>query len=205
LLPQLQIELQAAAGLDPHALFDGGMREIWLEIGFGAGEHLAAQALAHPDVGFIGAEPYLTGAARLLSYIDEYALKNVRILTDDAGLLLQALPSQSIARAFLLFPDPWPKKRHHKRRFVNPANINEMARVLSDDGLWRMATDDMSYCRWMLAHMTTAPSFSWTAIRADDWRRRPKDWPATRYEAKAIAQGRRPAYLSFSRIPRTKT
>lgn len=205
LLPRLRLDLpvEPAEQLDPDTLFDRPMRDLWLEVGFGAGEHLAAQARAHPDIGFIGAEPYFTGVARLLSYIDEFALDNVRILNDDAGMLLRTLPDRCLGRAFLLFPDPWPKKRHHKRRFINPANLEQMARVLKDGALWRMASDDMSYCRWMLAHMTTHPAFQWSARRPDDWRQRPEDWPQTRYEQKAIAQGRRPAYLSFRRLDRT--
>lgn len=205
LLPQLRLDMHdtRARSIDPRDLFASPVREVWLEIGFGAGEHFAAQARIHPDVGFIGAEPYMSGVARLLSYVSDMRLENVRIVIDDAGILLRTLTDNSIAHADLLFPDPWPKRRHHKRRFVNPSNIDEMARVMRASAHWRMATDDMGYCRWMLARMTAHPAFCWTARRAADWRQRPDDTVATRYEHKALAQGRRPVYLDFRRRPRT--
>ena len=205
LLPELRyVPGQAAPGsVDPGGLFAGSVREVWLEIGFGGGEHLAAQAAAHRDIGFLGAEPFRNGLARMLGHIDDAALDNVRLIEDDAGLLLQDLADASITRAFLLFPDPWPKRRHHKRRFVSPANVDALARVLADGASWRIATDDMGYCRWILAALTAHPAFEWTARGPADWRRRADDWPATRYEAKALAAGRRPAYLSFRRRPRT--
>jgi tRNA (guanine-N7-)-methyltransferase len=204
LLPQLEVDRAAlnTDDLDPASLFGGEVREVWLEVGFGAGEHLAAQAAAHPDIGFIGIEPYINGVARLLGHVEERGLTNVRVMTDDAAMLLAAVRPASLGRAFLLFPDPWPKRRHHKRRFVRPENIGLMARALADGALWRMATDDMGYCRWMLRHMTAQTDFDWPARRPGDWRQRAEDWPATRYERKAIAQGRRPAYLTFRRKPR---
>lgn len=199
--PELAITPAAVAetGGDTGALFGFAVSALWLEIGFGAGEHLAAQAAAHPDVAFIGCEPFENGIARLVGYVEERKLGNIRILNDDAALLLQALPSASLDRAFLLFPDPWPKRRHHKRRFVQPENLELMARALKPDAVWRIATDDMSYCRWILAHMTTHPAFEWLVAGPDDWRRRADDWPETRYERKALEQGRHPAYLSFRR------
>lgn len=188
--------------LRPNALFAGPVDDVWLEIGFGNGEHLAAQAAANPHIGIIGCEPYLAGVARLVALLGERGIENVRILMDDAGLLLPVLPEASIGRAFLLFPDPWPKTRHHKRRFVNAANIAAMARVLKDGAEWRLATDDMSYCRWMLRHLHASPDMRWLARRAADWRERPADWPETRYERKALTQGRPCAYLRYRRDPR---
>ena len=188
--------------LDPTALFSSSVDEVWLEIGFGNGEHLAAQVAANPRVGFIGCEPYMAGVAHLLASLEERALGNVRVLMDDARLLLPALAAASIGRAFLLFPDPWPKTRHHKRRFVSGSNIAGMARLLKDGAEWRMATDDMSYCRWMLGHLHSSPDFAWQARTASDWRQRPDDWPETRYERKALAQGRQCVYLRYRRRAR---
>lgn len=204
LLPQLQISPDdyGDGALNPLDLFNGAVRAVWLEIGFGAGEHLAAMAKAHPDVGFIGCEPFINGVARLLVDVDALELKNVRIVVDDAGLLLDRLAPASIGMAFLLFPDPWPKRRHNRRRFIGPKNIAAMARVLTAGAHWRMATDHMDYCRWMLDHMTGtvgAPQYEWLARRPGNWRNRPEDWPATRYEAKGIDAGRPPAFLTFRR------
>lgn len=184
---------------DAGALFGFEPAALWLEIGFGAGEHLAAQALAHPDIGFIGCEPFENGIARLVTQIEADGLSNLRLYNDDAALLLAALRPASLDRAFLLFPDPWPKRRHNKRRFVNPDNIALMARALRPGSLWRIATDEMSYCRWILAHMTSHPDFTWQVAGPGDWRHRADDWPQTRYEAKALEQGRRPAFLTFRR------
>ena len=201
LLPAFQITPDefGAGTLDPRTLFKGAVDEVWLEIGFGAGEHLAAMAKAHPKVGFIGCEPFINGVARLLVDVDRDSLDNIRLVTDDADLLLDCLETGSISRAFLLFPDPWPKRRHNKRRFIGPKNIDAMARVLKDGAHWRMATDHMDYCRWMLDHMTMAAEFKWLARRPGDWRIRPEDWPPTRYEGKGIEAGRPPAFLSFQR------
>ncbi len=194
--------LLEAGPLQTSALFPAPVDDVWLEIGFGNGEHLAVQAAANPRVGIVGCEPYIAGVARLLTSLDERGIGNVRILMDDARLLLPALPAASIGRAFLLFPDPWPKTRHHKRRFVSASNVAEMARVLKDGAEWRLATDDMSYCRWMLRHLHDNPDFAWQARTAGDWRHRPDDWPETRYERKALAQSRRCVYLRYRRQPR---
>jgi tRNA (guanine-N7-)-methyltransferase len=204
LLPELALPLDDVAprSLDPRGLFAPRPAEAWLEIGFGAGEHLAALAAAHPDIGFIGVEPFQAGFARMVAHVEEKRLRNVRLLGDDARPLLTVLADRSLGGAFLLFPDPWPKARHHKRRFVQDETVGELARVLADDAEWRLATDDMGLCRWMLSHLADRPEFEWLAERADDWRTRPADWPATRYEQKALAAGRRPAYLRFRRRPR---
>jgi len=208
-LPEIGFQLDdtPAGGLDVAGLFAGrdpAPRALWLEIGFGAGEHLAWQAAAHPDVGIIGCEPFINGVAALCQKVDAAGLRNVRIFQDDARLLLAALPEESVERAFVLFPDPWPKKRHHKRRIIHPETIPALCRVLQDGGELRVATDDPGYGRWILMHLGRVPALAWTARRARDWQDRPDDWPATRYEAKAIAAGRAPLYLSYRRVGRAK-
>jgi tRNA (guanine-N7-)-methyltransferase len=174
-------------------------REVWLEIGFGGGEHLAMLAQRHRDIGFIGAEPFVNGVARLLSLAEAGGLDNIRILADDARLLLKSLPDASIGRAFALFPDPWPKLRHHKRRIVNPDTVAALARILRPGAELRLATDDADYARAMLETVLREPRFVWLAERSGDWLARPDDWPATRYEEKALAAGRGPVYLRFAR------
>jgi len=208
-LPRLRFELPAGgARLDPTALFGAsatdaaGRREIWLEIGFGAGEHLAWQAAQHPEVSFLGAEYFVNGIACLLRHLDDAGLENVRIYEGDGRALLAVLPPASLARAFILFPDPWPKARHHKRRIVQRETLDALAWALGDGVELRLATDDMEYARWMLALLLRHPDFEWLAARAEDWSRRPADWPESRYESKAIAAGRQPLYLRFRRRPR---
>jgi tRNA (guanine-N7-)-methyltransferase len=198
-LPALGFGVEPGRSLDPLALFAPRPRAVWLEIGFGGGEHLAAQAAAHPEVGCIGVEPFINGVAKLLALVEAQGLDNVRVLMDDARLLLTALPDATIERAFVLFPDPWPKLRHHKRRIVNPRTLAELARVIRPGGELRLATDDPGYRRWMLAALLAEPRFAWLAERASDWRERPDDWPPTRYERKALAAGRRPVFLRFRR------
>ncbi len=197
-LPQLRLSLPEAGPLEPAQLFPGRER-LWLEIGFGGGEHLAAQAAAHPEVGLIGCEPYLAGVARLLAVTEREGLDNLRVVVDDARLVLRALPDACLERIFVLFPDPWPKTRHHKRRIVNPATAAEFARVLAAAGELRLATDDMDYARAMLLALATRPELVWQAARPADWRQRPADWPATRYERKALAAGRGCIYLRYRR------
>jgi tRNA (guanine-N7-)-methyltransferase len=202
LLPRLAVTLPAAGALDPWALFDPRPEEIWLEIGFGSGEHLAAQAAAHPAIGLIGCEVFENGIAKLLADVQRRALANVRILTDDARLLIATLPPASIDRVFILFPDPWPKQRHHKRRIVADETLAALAAIMTDGAELRLATDDLDYLAWMLARAPVHPAFAWLADRPSDWRVRPADWPATRYEAKAIAAGREPYFLRLRRRPR---
>jgi tRNA (guanine-N7-)-methyltransferase len=205
LLPRLAVDLPPGGRLDPAALFDRpdeGRRRIWLEIGFGAGEHLAWQARAHPAVGLIGAEVFVNGIAQLLRRIEAEGLDNVRIYQNDARDLLAALPAASIDRAFVLFPDPWPKARHRKRRLIQPETADDLARILADGAELRLATDDPAYAGWMLEILARHPAFAWQAEAPDDWRRPPADWPATRYQAKAEAAGRPPVYLRFARIRR---
>jgi tRNA (guanine-N7-)-methyltransferase len=199
LLPRLAIALPEQGLLDPVRLFDGPPAAIWLEIGFGGGEHLAAQAEAHPDIGFIGCEVFENGVARLLAEIARRELRNIRIFADDARLLLDRLPAASLQRVFILFPDPWPKQRHHKRRLVGKPTLDRLAQLLTPGGELRLATDHPDYLAWMLEHATRHPQFTWAARRPADWRERPPDWPPTRYETKARESGRTPAFLRFVR------
>jgi tRNA (guanine-N7-)-methyltransferase len=166
---------------------------VWLEVGFGSGEHLVWQAEKHPDVGLIGCEPYLNGVAKCLAHIERAQVGNIRLFTDDARLLMAALPPRSLARVFILFPDPWPKARHHKRRFVQRETLDRVAELMLPGAELRLATDDPSYLPWMVEHACRHPSFEWLAEHPRDWRTRPADWPATRYEQKGIAG--RPTFL----------
>lgn len=201
LLPRLAVPLPPTGdALDWAALFPRPVRALWLEIGFGAGEHLAWQAAQHPDIGLIGCEPFINGVSSLLRLIDDRHLDNIRIHPDDARPLIDALPDAAVGRCFILFPDPWPKTRHHRRRFVRPETLDALARVLADDAELRLASDDAGLVDWMLFHLRRHPAFRWTARRAADWRMRPADWPATRYEAKALHG--RPVYLAFRRVRR---
>jgi len=200
LLPRLRVQLPPAGiVLDPAALFPRRPSQLWLEIGFGSGEHLVEQAVRHPEFGFIGCEVFVNGVAALVGQIEQRQLANIRVLDDDARPLLMALPEASIDRAFLLFPDPWPKTRHAKRRFVGPANLATMARVLGDGAELRIATDDVGYVRWTLQHLIGHPDFLWFATASRDWRDPPDDWVETRYQRKAVAAGRQPVFLRFQR------
>ena len=173
--------------------------EVWLEIGFGGGEHMAAQAERHPDVVILGAEPFLNGVASALRHIDERHLANVRLRLGDARQLLADLPDACLARVFILFPDPWPKTRHKKRRLVQAETIAELARVLKPGGRLRFATDWADYAAWTLQRLTAAPAFHWTAERADDWRAPPADHVTTRYETKRLGDCA-PVFLDFERV-----
>lgn len=196
LLPQLAVSLPAGdAPIDPRTLFPASPREVWLEIGFGGGEHLAWQAEHDPDVGLIGCEPYENGVVALLGHVRDRGLANIRIWNDDARLLLERLAPASIARAFVLFPDPWPKARHHKRRLIQAPFLDALARVLTPGAEFRLASDHADYVAWMLERVPVHPAFALTA-RFDA---RPADWPETRYEAWSVGEGRHPAYLSFTR------
>lgn len=204
-LPRLAIALPPAGQtLDLQALFPEFPKQIWLEIGFGVGDHLLAQAENHPDVGFLGCEPFLNGVSKLIGAIAEAPPaqrlpQRVRVLTDDARLLLHALPPACLHRAFVLFPDPWPKKRHLWRRIVNPDTLTALARALVPGGELRLATDVPDYARWMLRHGLDQPDLDWLAESARDWTTRPADWPPSKYERKAIEAGRACTYLRFRR------
>jgi tRNA (guanine-N7-)-methyltransferase len=203
LLPRVSISI-GDTPLDPQSLF-GDAEEVWLEIGFGGGEHLAHQADTHRHVGILGCEPFVNGVAKLVTEIEERNLTNVRILNDDARFLLEKLTPASLSRVFILYPDPWPKKRHNKRRFVNLETLDLLARALKPGGELRFASDIPDYIAWTLAHVSRfnrerGETFRWNADCADDWRKPYEGWPGTRYEAKAIREGRTPAYLSFRRL-----
>ena len=198
LLPRLSLRAAAAEALrDPAMLFSFAPKRLVLEIGFGGGEHLAARAAEHPDWGFIGAEPFINGVAKLMSAIDEKGLRNIRVWDEDARLLLPKLGDETLDAVWLLYPDPWPKKRHHKRRFVNPENLAHLHRLLKPGGTFLFASDIADYVRWTLAQVRAHGGFEWLAERPADWRTPPAGWPGTRYEAKAIREGRTPAYLTF--------
>lgn len=175
-----------------------GGKPVWLEIGFGGGEHLVHQARYNPDVGLIGAEPYINGVAMLLGKIRRAGVTNLSVYPGDARDLMDVLPPASIDRAFLLYPDPWPKTRHHRRRFVTPEHLEPLARALKPGAMFRVATDIEDYVRQTLQEVPKA-GFRWTAERAQDWRTPWPDWLSTRYEQKALREGRRPHYLTFER------
>jgi tRNA (guanine-N7-)-methyltransferase len=200
LLPRVAVPLDRPALGALRTLFDPPPRAVWLEIGFGGGEHLLWQAQHHPDVGFIGCEPFENGVVKVLSAIEGGGYQNVRIFQGDARELLPLLPEASIGRAFMLFPDPWPKKRHWKRRLVSEATLNALGRVLGPGGELRIATDIGDYARWILLAVRGQRSFRWFAEGPGDWRTRTADWPPTRYEQRAINDGRRCYYFRFTRI-----
>ncbi|MEO0749983.1 MAG: tRNA (guanine(46)-N(7))-methyltransferase TrmB [Pseudomonadota bacterium] len=175
-------------------IFDG--RDVWLEIGFGGGEHMVHQAALSPKVGIIGCEPYINGVAMLLGKIREAECDNIRIHPGDVRDLFDVLPDASIAKAFLLYPDPWPKKRHHRRRFVTREYLEPLSRVLQQGAEFRVATDIPDYVRQALEEVPRH-GFSWAAERPQDWRVAWPDWTRTRYEAKAVREGRVPHYLTF--------
>lgn len=201
---------------DPASLFPFVPEQVWLEVGFGGGEHLAGQALRHPSVGFIGAEVFLNGITSLLVHLtgmekrgdvdpetvglQEGRADNVRVYADDVRDLFPHFKDGSFDRIYVLFPDPWPKNRHSDRRFIGPKNIPVLARLLKKGGELRVASDDMTYIRWTLQHLTDSDDFEWTAETADDWRKPPVDWVNTRYEQKALAKGKKPVYLIFKRV-----
>lgn len=196
LLPKLTLELPEG-GLDPAAIFAD--KSVWLEIGFGGGEHLAHQASLHPEVGIIGCEPYMNGIAGLLKHIDDHKLTNIRIFGDDVRLLMERFPDASLSRAFILYPDPWPKVRHHKRRLVSAEFLTMLARVLKSGSELRLATDDPDYGVWMLERLLSHPDFIWQANDCENWLQAPTDWISTRYEQKALEAGRTPTYFNFKR------
>jgi tRNA (guanine-N7-)-methyltransferase len=198
LLPRLALDLSSPAPADLRALFNG-VSEVRLESGFGGGEHLIAEAERHPRTGFIGVEPFINGMAKALVAIDERKLDNIRLHHGDATDLLAWLSAASLARFDLLYPDPWPKRRHWKRRFVQDKSVAAIARIVKAGGEFRFASDIPDYVAWTLLRSMRSPDFAWTAEQADDWR---KPWPGfsgTRYEAKAKREGRAPCYLIFRR------
>lgn len=202
LLPRVAVTIPPSGRLDLEALFGEARRSNWLEIGFGGGEHLAVQADRHPEIGLIGCEVFENGIAKLLGEIERRRLDNVRVFANDARLLLPALPPASINRVFILFPDPWPKRRHHKRRIMSRETLDALSEIMIDGAELRVATDERDYLCSMLQQITEHPAFEWLARRPGDWRERPADWPPTRYGEKALAAGRALAFLKVRRRPR---
>ena len=202
LLPRLSLDISAAAPsslASLASLFDPPVKEVKLEIGFGGGEHLVAEAAQNPDTGFIGCEPYVNGMAKILAQIEANNIANIRLFAGDAAELLAWVPPASLMRIDLIHPDPWPKRRHWKRRFVQDATVAAMARALTPGGEFRFVSDIADYCAWTLAHLSRSPDFTWTAERADDWRRPWPGYTMTRYGRKAEREGRKAAYLIFRR------
>ncbi len=200
LLPRLALDIAQPSPSDLAGLFDPPAGEVRLEIGFGGGEHLTAEARALPDTGFIGCEPYVNGMAKILTRIEAHNIGNIRLFAGDAAELLAWAPPRSLGRIDLIHPDPWPKRRHWKRRFVQDATVAAMARVLKPDGEFRFVSDIDDYCAWTLAHVARSSDFVWTAERACDWKLPWADYTMTRYGAKAEREGRQAAYLRFVRV-----
>jgi tRNA (guanine-N7-)-methyltransferase len=196
LLPKLELHLTPRA--DPRSYFSESLEDVWLEVGFGGGEHLVWQAQHNPNVGIIGAEPYVNGVVKLLSHLESESAANIRVYAGDAREILEALPEASLGRVFILFPDPWPKARHHKRRFIQRDALDELARVMKPGADLRFASDDAGYVEWTLERLMAHPAFEWSASRVTDWQTRPADWPPTRYEAKQLHG--KPVFLKFRRI-----
>jgi tRNA (guanine-N7-)-methyltransferase len=199
LLPRLALDVASPPPADPASLFDPQAAELRLEIGFGGGEHLVAEAGQFPETGFIGCEPYVNGMAKILSQIEAGNIGNVRLLAGDAAELLAWLPSHSLARIDLIHPDPWPKRRHWKRRFVQDATVTAMARALARSGEFRFVSDIDDYAAWTLSHLLRSSDFEWLATRADDWRLPWQGFTKTRYGLKAEREGRKATYLRFRR------
>ena len=199
LLPHLALDIDREPPMDARDIFDPAAGDLRLEIGFGGGEHLAAEAQNFPATGFIGCEPYVNGMAKILAQIEAANIGNIRLFAGDAAELLAWLPGESLSRVDLIHPDPWPKRRHWKRRFVQDRTIAAMARVLKRGGEFRFVCDIDDYCAWTLSHLARSPDFVWLAERADDFR---LPWPGytmTRYGRKAAREGRKAAYLRFRR------
>lgn len=209
-----QIEITKNSVFKKEELFGIPVSKVYLEIGFGNGEHLAEQALRNSDTGFIGAEVFKNGVANLLTLItgikegadlpETFCLlpnrvDNIRVFSDDVRLLFKQIPDNFIDKLFVLFPDPWPKKRHASRRFINQDNLNEISRILKPGGILRVATDHKIYKSWTLRQLHERTDFRWTATCGNDWKHEPLDWVETKYQRKALAEGRRPVFLDFER------
>ncbi|NQY14071.1 MAG: tRNA (guanosine(46)-N7)-methyltransferase TrmB [Henriciella sp.] len=194
-LPELRINLPGENELDPRTLFPEA-KEIWLEIGFGGGEHVSGQAQRHPEIGILASEVFLEGVAKLLGQIADDGLQNIRLYPRDGRELVNALAPGSIDRVFILFPDPWPKTRHHKRRLIQPDVLDALSRIVKPNGRVRFATDVRSYADEALQRFLAHPAFEWTARYADDWRQAPDDHLETRYQTKKLGDIA-PVYYDF--------
>jgi tRNA (guanine-N7-)-methyltransferase len=200
LLPHLSLDIGRPGPADLADLFDAPVDDLRLEIGFGGGEHLIAEARAFANVGFIGCEPYVNGMAKILTQIETHNIGNIRLFAGDAAELLAWAPPRALRRIDLIHPDPWPKRRHWKRRFVQDPTVAAMARVLKPNGEFRFVSDIDDYCAWTLAHLSRSPDFVWTAEQASDWRLPWTDYTMTRYGRKAEREGRHAAYLRFRKV-----
>jgi tRNA (guanine-N7-)-methyltransferase len=199
LLPKLSLDVAEPAPKDPRKLFSVPVERVALEVGFGAGEHFVREAAANTKIGCIGVEPFVNGMASALALIDAGNLRNVRLYHGDAVDVLGWLPPQSIFRIDILYPDPWPKRRHWKRRLISDETVAALARIAMPDATVRFATDIAAYAEWALVRFRRSPDFEWTAQCADDWRVPWQGFESTRYESKALKEGRRPSYLTFRR------
>lgn len=214
-LPQIKFDVSSKSFLNDY--FSNSQKRNALEIGFGDGSHLAAMAKCQTDTNFIGVEVYKNGVANLLSLLtgvteggekdltenvqlESGRVDNVRVYDDDVRILFSSLPNQCFDKIYLLFPDPWPKKKHENRRFINPENLKELARLLKKDGILQIATDHALYKKWVLQVMSKDVNFVWTAKCSDDWRNPPADWFETKYQRKAIREGRKPVFFEYKRV-----
>ena len=198
LLPRLRVPEDNTRLTRPLSLFPEGTKALWLEIGFGGGEHVAAQAIAHPEAGLLASEVFIEGLAKCLAAIDEGGLTNVRLWDEDARELMARLPDSCLDRVFILFPDPWPKKKHHKRRLIQPDFLDELARLMKPGAHLRFATDVRSYADEALGKILGHGAFDWLAETADDWRKPPADHVRTRYETKNLGDIA-PVFYEFRR------
>lgn len=174
-----------------------GEHPVWLEVGFGGGEHLIEQAIANKDVKFIGCEPFINGVAKAIIGIDENKLDNIILFDDDARIIMDKIDTNGIDVAFALFGDPWRKRRHKHRRFISKDNLERFKRILKNGGILKIATDDPTYLRWIMNEIINKSTFEWICESSDDWLCRPDDWPLTRYAKKAIKEGRTCHYMTF--------
>lgn len=200
ILPAAATALPAGdAPVNPASFFAAPVKQVWMEIGFGHGEHLAWHAKNNPDVGFIGCEPFINGIAALCLQMREHNLDNIRIWPDDARLLLSRLPAQSLDRLFIINADPWPKKRHHKRRFIQTEMLDKLHALLKPGAEFRMATDHPDLAEWLVEKTCYHPGFEWQATCAADWQTRPADLPETKFQNKGLKAGRPTVFLNFIR------
>ena len=197
--PKLRLSKKTKINEEIFSQFPSLIDTFWLEVGFGNGEHLKWQLEKNVNVGFFCSEPYLNGVASLISSLKKEYFNRIRIMMDDAEFLLELLPPRTISKVFILFPDPWHKKKHYKRRFINENTILKISNVLKNNGEVRIATDSESYVAWILHHFLKSEQFIWKASKKDDFLIKPSDWPATRYENKAISLGKCPVFLIFSK------